>query len=147
MKNTEDKDKKLISLLVDRRGINWLRDQLANISGADADLSILCDTAMHRVPTELLVGETHIFSTSQIDTESDASVQEHIEASCQNLANRLRDKKYREIRLFFSGHSLLPAFAKLTCYRVCHTETIDFGYFSNVGYRRIEIDLRATISV
>lgn len=105
-------------------------------------LSIVADSGMHRQPSELIIGERYDFSSGMIDVQSDVSVESHLLRCCEGLADKLREKAWTEVRLFFSGHALLGAYAKLTVYRVTHLDTVDFGFFGSDGFRRIGISLR-----
>lgn len=144
--NSEREDEEILQEILARRGRDWVCNSLADRSSGQNSLSIFCDVGMHRLPIELAVGDYFVFSEGTIDTESDETVARHLQACCAALADHLRSRKIEEVRLFYSGHSLLPAYAKLTVYRVSHIETIDFGYFSNTGYRRVQFALRDVVS-
>lgn len=105
-------------------------------------LSIISDGGMHRRPSDLIIGREYIFSRGMIDTSDDLTVRRHILDCCKALAAVLREREWQEVRLFFSGHALLGAYAKLTVYRVTHLDTIDFGFFGDAGFRRLELSLR-----
>lgn len=143
MSNQLEQDESTLSEIILRQGLEWVERKIRESSPNSNPLSILCDTGMHRIPTELMAGDTHVFSHGMIDTLTDGTVAAHIEECCRRLASKLRSERFSEIRLFYSGHSLLPAFAKLTVYRVAHLDTIDFGFFSEAGYRRLQINLRS----
>jgi hypothetical protein len=130
---------------LDRLLIDFSKEEIIEalrVSTSDDVLSIIADGSMHRQPDHLLIGQRYIFSNGMIDTTTDQSVDLHILDCCRRLSLVLRQKNWSQIRLFYSGHSLLPAYAKLTVYRVTHLDTVDFGFFGEAGFRRVEISLR-----
>jgi hypothetical protein len=135
---------------LDRLLINFSKEEIIEalrVPSSDDVLSIIADGGMHRQPDDLLIGERYIFSNGMIDTTSDHSVDMHILECCKKLSLVLRRKNWSQIRLFYSGHSLLPAYAKLTVYRVTHLDTVVFGFFGEAGFRRIELSLRRHLLV
>lgn len=136
-----------IQHLISMHGVDEIRSALQRQSNTGDILSIIADSGMHRQPSHLILGERFDFSSGMIDTSSDETVQEHILKCCSQLAQKLREKNWSEVRLFFSGHALLGAYAKLTVYRVTHLDTTDFGFFSDSGFRRVDVELRRHLLV
>lgn len=130
-----------LARLVDQYGLDAVRRALPR-TGEEQVLSIISDGGMHRKPSDLLLGEVFIFSDGMIPSETDDEVQKHIISRCRVLASKLREKSWTEVRLFFSGHALLGAYAKLTVYRVSHLDTVDFGFFGDSGFRMLRTSLR-----
>lgn len=108
-------------------------------------LAIISDGGMHMSPLEAEVCEKYVFSEGMINVDSDETLRQHILSCCVNLAEKLRSRQWNEISLFYSGHALLAAYAKLTVYRVTHLDTVDFGYFGSHGFRRIYLPIRENI--
>lgn len=134
-----------VAILVERYGSQNLIEELQKSDSGKNILSIISSEGMHRQPLELMSGEKYIFSEGMIDSTTNQSVSYHLAECCENLANKLREKKWDEIQLFFSGHGLLAAYAKMTVYRVTHLSTVDYGFFADSGYRCVDIDLRPLI--
>jgi hypothetical protein len=105
-------------------------------------LTIICDDSLHEIPSELIVGESFVFSSGNFDTTSGSAVRTHIERCVLALSEVLNAKPWKRVRIIFSGHAILSATAKFVVYRITHIETDDVLYFGGIGYLEVGLRLR-----
>jgi hypothetical protein len=134
-----------LAALISKHGLESIKSAISTFGSDGHTLSIISDAGIHREPTELILGEKYYFSEGMIDTSTDETVSDHLLACSTKLAQKLKEREWSEVRLFFSGHNLLSSYAKVTVYRVAHLNTVDYGFFGEAGYRKVHLNLRKKI--
>lgn len=134
---------KFVEVFSEEELVKLLRSKLVEQGGV---LTIIADQSLHKIPDDLVFGDVYVFSSGNLEAGSDEVVKRELVQRLKALHHFLKSKRWRAVRLIFTGHALLAAHIKLTVYRVLHLDTIDIGYFGKDGYREVSIDFRRDIA-
>ncbi|WP_209546996.1 hypothetical protein [Ruegeria sp. HKCCSP346] len=143
-------DKKLNSAIVaftEKFSEEKLLELLRKSIGDDPSdtLTIIADKGLHHIPKELCIGETYVFSSGQINVETDSTTQRFLVERMRELAKVLKEKNWTKVRIIVSGHALLSMQIKLLVYRILHIDSEDIAYFGPDGYRTISVNFRKDV--
>lgn len=130
-----------LQALIEKYGINSVRDFVAKYEEQKHDLTIICNVGLHRVSENVLNGDVHEFTSGNIVLDSEVEMKDDLQDSIVLLTEKLNERPYNNIYLVPTGPAVLALLVKNIVYTITRINTIDLVYTSgkyfyfNYNYR------------
>jgi hypothetical protein len=109
------------------------------------ELTIIANSGMHSIPEEFIHGEKYVVSHGNLDLSSLESIESSYTLALRSLADKLRQRTWKNIFLIPTGPTTLTLQIKLLVYHVTRLSTIDLHY-SQGKYFELDLNYRSYLA-
>jgi hypothetical protein len=134
-----------ITTVGERKVIDTLEKLGALTQPHGIDLTIIANSGMHSIPEEFIHGEKYVVSHGNLDLSSPEAIERSYTQVLRSLADRLRERTWRNIFLIPTGPTTLTLQIKLLVYHVTRLSTIDLHY-SQGKYFELDFNYRSYLA-
>lgn len=119
-----------LQALIDKYGINSVRDSVAEYEEQTFDLTIISNAGLHRISQDVLKGDVYEFTSGNIVLNSQDEMKKGLKEPIEKLAEKLNERLYKNIYLVPTGPAVLALLIKNIVYTITRINSIDLVYTS-----------------
>lgn len=134
-----------ITTVGERKVADMLEKLGAATPSHSAELTIIANSGMHSIPEDFIHGEKYVVSHGNLDLSSPEAIESSYTLALRSLADKLRERAWKNIFLIPTGPTTLALQIKLLVYHVTRLSTIDLHY-SQGKYFELDLNYRSYLS-